>query len=271
MKKSLILISSILMSFVLLLSGCSEKKVSKKETNNAPLGIIGAMDSEVKILKGKLIDNKITKIAGIEFNEGKLEGKDVVIAQAGIGKVNAAICTQIMIDKFNVKALLNTGVAGGLYKDLKVGDIVVSTNTVEHDFDVTAFGHPKGYISGMGTEGQVTYFEADKNLLSQIEKSLEETLKENKYYLGTIASGDIFVSDANLKKDLVKNFNAYAAEMEGASIGHVATLNKVPFVVLRSISDLADGSAHVTYSDFEKKAAEVSSNVVINFVKSYNF
>ncbi|WP_019243556.1 MULTISPECIES: 5'-methylthioadenosine/adenosylhomocysteine nucleosidase [Bacillus] len=268
MKKLIVVI----MALFTILAGCSSnepKKENAAEKNEQvqPIGIIGAMDSEVTTLKSKLDNEKIVKKAGLEFHQGTLNGKEVVIVQSGIGKVNAALCAQILVDDFNVSTLINSGVAGGLYKDLKVGDVVISNRAVEHDSDVTAFGHKKGYISGMHGDGEPTYFETDADLAKKTQEVASEVLKENKAYIGTIASGDIFVSDAALKTSLVEQFDAYAAEMEGAAIAHVAYLNKVPVTIIRSISDLANGEADVTYEEFETKAAEKSAQIVMNLLK----
>lgn len=269
MKKILV----IMMALFAILTGCSsedkEKKsapANEKKEQVQPIGIIGAMDSEVKTLKSKLENVTVTKKAGLEFHSGDLNGKPVVIVKSGVGKVNAALCTQILIDDFKVSTLINSGVAGGLYSELKVGDVVVSNRAVEHDMDITVFGHKKGYISDMSENGEPTYFETDKALAEKTQKVANEVLKENKAYIGTIASGDIFVSDAALKASLVKDHDAYAAEMEGAAIAHVASVNKVPVTIIRSISDLANGEANVTYEEFEVKAAENSAKIVMNLL-----
>ncbi|WP_052343814.1 5'-methylthioadenosine/adenosylhomocysteine nucleosidase [Bacillus massiliigorillae] len=268
MKKILV----IMMALFAILTGCSSNEKAKEEAPEKkeqvqPIGIIGAMDSEVKTLKSKLENVKVTKKAGLEFHAGELNGKSVVIVQSGVGKVNAALCTQILIDDFNVSTLINSGVAGGLYSELKVGDVVVSNRAVEHDMDITAFGHKKGYISDMSENGEPTYFETDKELAEKTQKVANEVLKDNKAYIGTIASGDIFVSNADLKAELIKDHDAYAAEMEGAAIAHVASVNNVPVIIIRSISDLANGEADVTYEEFEIKAAENSAEIVMNLVK----
>ncbi|MFS0784555.1 5'-methylthioadenosine/adenosylhomocysteine nucleosidase [Bacillus sp. 1P06AnD] len=274
MKK---LLAVCMAAMLLIVAGCSsnednakgaEKKSSApKKEQVQPIGIIGAMDSEVKTLKSQLSNTKVVKKAGLEFFRGSLNGKEVVIVQSGVGKVNAALCTQILVDEFNVGTLINTGVAGGLYDKLKVGDVVVSSRAVEHDMDITAFGHKKGYISDMSENGEPTYFSTDKALAEKTQKIANEVLKENQAYIGTIASGDIFVSDQALKQSLITNFDAYAAEMEGAAIAHVASVNKLPVIIIRSISDLANGEAEMTYDEFEVKAAENSAKIVNRLLK----
>ena len=233
---------------------------------NQTIGIIGAMASEVEILKAKLLHSKTTKAAGVTFYEGTLEGKAVVIAQCGIGKVYAAICTQAMIDLFHVCCVINTGVAGGLHHSLAIGDIVISTDAVQHDFDLTAFGYVKGYMAN-GDGKTPTRYKADPELVSLFKRAADDVLTENKYIDGTIASGDVFVDDSALKRELIESFDAAAAEMEGASIAQVATANGVPFVVIRSISDLAENEANVSFEEFEKKAAEISSRIVLGTLR----
>lgn len=227
------------------------------------IGIIGAMASEVEILKKKMKDAKIKTIAGVDFVYGTIMEKNVVVAQCGIGKVCAALCTQAMIDHFDVACIINTGVAGGLYRELSVGDIVIASQTIEHDFDATAFGYVKGYVCTGGDGSQPTVIQTDPMLVSKFKIAADRILKDSRYFEGTIVSGDVFVSDAQLKHYLIQEFDAYAAEMEGASIARVAALNEVPAVVVRSISDLADQEANVSFEEFEKKAAKISSEIVL--------
>lgn len=233
---------------------------------NKTIGIIGAMASEVEILKSRLKEGKTSEIAGVVFYQGKLEGKPVVIAQCGIGKVCAAVCAQAMIDRFQVGCVINTGVAGGLHPSLAVGDIVISTDAVQHDFDLTAFGYVKGYMSN-GDGKSPTRYKADPELAALFKAAADEVLDENKYIEGTIASGDIFVDDSALKKELIERFGAAAAEMEGAAIAQAAAANRVPFVVIRSISDLAENEANVSFEEFERKAAEISSSIVLGMLR----
>lgn len=263
MKKVL----AILTILFVFLTGCSSSDTANTEEVR-PIGIIGAMASEVATLKSEMKDIKIIEKAGLEFYEGTLNGKQVVVVQSGIGKVNAALCTQILVDDFHVVKLINTGVAGGLYSELAIGDVVISSRAVEHDSDLTAFGHKKGYISGMSDNGEPTYFETDASLAEITQNVANDVLGDNKAYIGTIASGDIFVNDAALKSSLVEQFDAYAAEMEGAPIAHVASVNDIPVTIIRAISDLANGEADVTYEEFEEKAAENSAQIVLNLLKA---
>ena len=171
-----------------------------------------------------------------------------------------------MIDRFQVGCVINTGVAGGLHPSLAVGDIVISTDAVQHDFDLTAFGYVKGYMSN-GDGKSPTRYHADPELAALFKAAADEVLDGNKYIEGTIASGDIFVDDSALKKELIERFGAAAAEMEGAAIAQAAAANHVPFVVIRSISDLAENEANVSFEEFERKAAEISSSIVLGMLR----
>ena len=225
------------------------------------IGIIGAMDIEVNNLKA-LIENKQTKtISGIEFVWGTIYNKEVVVAKCGIGKVFAAICAQTMILNFNPEYIINTGVAGTLTKELSVGDIAISSSVVQHDMDTSPLGDPVGLVSGIN----VINFNANEHLI----KSVEAVLKENNFNFktGIIASGDQFIATKTQKESIVKNFNAIACEMEGASIGHTAYVNNVSFIVIRAISDSADDSSTLDYPTFLKMAAENSTKITLNLIK----
>ena len=228
------------------------------------IGIIGAMNEEVNILV-ELMDIKETvEKASLKFYKGNLEGKEIVLVRCGIGKVNSALCAQILISEFDVDAVVNTGVAGALHSDLDVYDIVISTDAIQYDFDTTVFGHKKGVIPRMDS----STFVADEILVkAAYESSLEET-KSHKVVKGRIVTGDMFISSKELKDELVNDFEAYCGEMEGAAIAHVCSLNKVPFVIIRAMSDKADGSADVTYEEFVQDAAHNSKDIVLNMLKS---
>lgn len=222
------------------------------------IGIIGAMEEEVISLKRKMNVSEKEDIAGMQFWLGTIDEKPVAVVQCGIGKVNAAICTQILIDKFSVSYVINTGVAGGLYPELNIGDIVISSDTVEHDMDASAVGNPRGEIPRL----KKTFFEADKQLID-IAKTAAEDLKGNqKVYIGRIASGDQFICSMKVKEDIYTTFTAYCAEMEGAAIAHTCYLNQVPFVIIRAISDKADQSADVNFETFVDMAAKNASQMI---------
>lgn len=228
------------------------------------LGIIGAMDIEVDSLKNEMENPAINIIAGMDFYEGVIGGKDVVVVKCGIGKVNAAMCTQILADRYNVDAVINTGVAGSLNNDIDICDIVISTVAQEHDMDVTALGYEKGIIPDM----DVSIFEADRKLVELTKKSAKEAGLDVKVFEGKVVSGDQFISTHEKKKSLKKSFGGDCAEMEGAAIAHVASLNNIPFLVIRAISDKADGGAHMDYPTFEKKAAANSILLLNEIIKN---
>ena len=226
------------------------------------IGIIGAMEVEVAILKEKMEDVRIIKKASMDFYEGILAGKKVVVVRSGIGKVNAGICAQILADVFSVDAIINTGIAGSLNKNINIGDIVLSTDVVQHDMDATGFGYRKGQIPQM----PVFFFNADDNLRRLAAEVCKEVNPEIRVFEGRIASGDQFVCDQDVKNRIVSEFSAYATEMEGAAIGQAAYLNEIPFLVVRAISDKADGSAQMDYSEFEKAAVDHSVRLTLNML-----
>lgn len=226
------------------------------------IGIIGAMEVEVAILKEKMEDVRIIKKASMDFYEGILAGKKVVVVRSGIGKVNAGICAQILADVFSVDAIINTGIAGSLNKNINIGDIVLSTDVVQHDMDATGFGYRKGQIPQMS----VFFFNADDNLRRLAAEVCKEVNPDIQVFEGRIASGDQFVCDQDVKNRIVSEFSAYATEMEGAAIGQAAYLNEIPFLVVRAISDKADGSAQMDYSEFEKAAVDHSVRLTLNML-----
>ncbi len=227
------------------------------------IGIIGAMDVEVAILLENMKNAEKTTLHGRDFYKGEVGGKKVVVAKCGIGKVAAAVCAQTLIDLFNVTAVINTGIAGGVFEGLKVGDIVVSTKAVQHDFNVMEFGYARGYMCTGGNNSCPTQYTADEFLRKTVVKCAEKTLK-NGVHEGVIATGDLFVADAVTKQKIKEKFGAYATEMEGGAIAQTCVLNEIPFVIIRAISDLADGSASDSYEKFEREAAENCANLVIS-------
>ncbi len=228
------------------------------------IGIIGAMDEEVDVLVELMdIKEKVEK-ASLEFYRGTLEGKDVVVVRCGIGKVNAALCAQILISEFNVEAVVNTGVAGAIHDILEVNDIVISTDAIQYDFDTTVFGHKKGQIPRMDN----STFVADERLITAAYESSVKQAANHKVYKGRVVTGDVFISSMELKNELMNDFKAHCGEMEGGAIAHVCELNKTPFVLIRAMSDKADGSADVVYEEFVKEAADNSKDIVLNMLKS---
>ena len=224
------------------------------------IGIIGAMDIEVESLKRLLQNVRKEKISNIEFFSGKIGENEAVIAKCGVGKVFAAICAQTMVMHFKPDVIVNIGVAGGLSKTLHIGDIVIADSVAQHDMDTTALGDERGFLSEIG----LIKIPADSRILNALEDACRYA--GINYEIGTIASGDEFVSSAN-KKQLIKDtFSAKACEMEGAAIGQVCFVNKVPFGVLRAISDGANDGANMDFAEFAKASAENSAKVIERFI-----
>ena len=216
------------------------------------LGIIGAMTIEVETLKEHMAERKYTDRAGMEFCEGKLAGLDAVVVQCGVGKVNAALCVQILCDCFSVTHVVNTGVAGSLCADLDIGDLVISREAVYHDFDCSVINdaYRVGQVPGL----PVWSFPADAALMD-LAMQAAETVNPGHNQIGTVASGDQFICNKAVKDQIIANTGAICTEMEGAAIAHAAWRNQMPFVVLRAISDKADDSAEMDYPTFEAIAA----------------
>ena len=226
------------------------------------IGIIGAMELEVEELKSEMTVSSIFTRARMEFYEGSLNGANVVVVRSGIGKVNAALCVQILVDVFQVSHIINTGVAGSLNADLDIGDILISKDAVHHDMDVTIFSYQLGEVTQKG----VREFHADERLAALAESSCRKVNPEINVRLGHVVSGDQFISSKEVKERLINLFHGDCAEMEGASIAHSAYLNKVPFVIIRAISDKADDSAQMDYPTFERAAAKHSARLVKDLV-----
>lgn len=228
------------------------------------IGIIGAMELEVNTLKAEMSVSRVVTKANMEFYEGSLNGADVVIVQCGIGKVNAALCTQILADLFEVTHIINTGVAGSLNPKLDIGDIVISRDALHHDMDVTIFGYRPGEVPQLG----LREFPADEGLIRLAKESCEKVNPDINVFLGRVVSGDQFISQNEVKDRLIQVFQGDCAEMEGASIAHGAYLNHIPFVIIRAISDKADNSAEMDYPAFEAAAAKRSAALVRELVKN---
>lgn len=214
------------------------------------LGIIGAMDVEISTILDWMPDEMLTSRAGMDFFEGTLENLQVVVVRCGVGKVNAAMCVQILVDTFHVTHILNTGVAGSLDAKLNIMDMLISEDAMYHDVDATVFGYAYGQVPG--TKNVV--YKADKMLMDVV-FAAAEALKPGLNHIGRVASGDQFVSEAERKQFIAQKTQGSCVEMEGAAIAQAATQNKVPFVIVRAISDKADGSDIMDYPIFERKAA----------------
>ncbi len=225
------------------------------------IGIIFAMQEELIELKNYLHINKEKKIYDLTFYEATLNNQNIILTESGIGKTNAARTTQILIDYYKPEAIFNIGVAGGIAKNLEVGDIIISTSLVQHDFDITAFDHPKGYIPNIGNTIPI-----DNNLLNTTKAILDTN--NISYKEGVIASGDIFCTKESMATKINTQFNALCVEMEGASIAQTAHLSKTPCLVIRSISDCPDNNNKVTYEEFletsSKRVAQIMYTILIN-------
>jgi adenosylhomocysteine nucleosidase len=229
------------------------------------LGIIGAMDEEVDGLRKQMTCVTVTSVAGMEFYKGKLSGGDAVTVRSGIGKVNAGMCTQILADRFDVDAVVNTGIAGSLSAKIDIGDIVLSTDAVQHDMDATGFGYRAGQIPRVDTYA----FKADEKLRAIAERCCRRVNPEIHVFSGRVVSGDQFISDKAKKEQLIRDFGGICTEMEGAAIAQAAYLNRIPFLIIRAISDKADDSAGMDYETFEKQAIEHSVRLVSAIAVEY--
>ena len=214
------------------------------------IGIIGAMEEEVAALKEDMDIQETVEQASMVFCKGKLCGKDVVVVRSGIGKVNAGICAQILVDRFLADMLINTGIAGSLDARIDIGDMVISTDALHHDMDATIFGDAIGQIPRMDTLA----FPADEELVRKAAKANEKANPDIRTFTGKVASGDQFISSREAKEKIVENFHPLCVEMEGAGIAQAAYLNKVSYVIIRAISDKADNSATMDYPTFERQA-----------------
>ena len=221
------------------------------------IGIIAAMAEELEILLKDLTLEAKKEKANMTFHKGTLYGKNVVAVVCGIGKVNSAICTQILASEYNVDKVINVGVAGGIGKEIYPGDIVVAENLVQHDMDTTAFGDKMGQIPRLDTFD----FKCDEEMVTLAKKACEEIAELNSF-TGRIASGDQFVANIEKIQWLDKEFGAISCEMEGASIAQVCYLNSIPFVVIRSISDNANNGAHMDYQKFIPVAVKNSTKIL---------
>lgn len=229
------------------------------------LGIIGAMDEEVAKIKERLENVEVQTFGGMDFYKGNFEGKSVVVVRSGIGKVNAAVCAQILADRYQVSGIVNTGIAGSLMAKIDIGDIVLSTDALQHDMDATNFGYPAGQIPRM----DVLSFPADPKLLALAKECCGRVSPEIHTYEGRVVSGDQFISDQKKKDWLIENFHGYCTEMEGAAIAQAAYLNGIPFLIIRAISDKADNSANVDYPTFEAQAIIHSVNLMLEMIRCY--
>ena len=225
-------------------------------------GIIGAMESEVQGLLAQLNEERTVEKATMVFHQGNIHGRQVVVVKCGVGKVNAALCAQILIDEFAVTQVINTGAAGSLNDELNIGDVVISRDVVHHDFDTSALGDRKGEIFA----GRIG-FEADPQLIEKACHAVVNAASGINYRCGRICSGDQFVSSQAVKQAIIREFSGDCAEMEGAAIGQCCWVNHVPFVIIRAISDKADEEGSMSFEQFVKLAAANSTAIVLDMLK----
>jgi len=226
------------------------------------IGIIGAMEEEVISLREHMKQVEVKEMASMTFYRGTLCAKEAVVVRSGIGKVNAAVCAQILVDMYAADVLINTGIAGSLNAAIDIGDIVISKDAVHHDMDAAVFGYPPGQVPRMET----MHFAADPVLVEKAKAANEAVNPEIGTFIGRVATGDQFVAGDEAKENIVNLFGADCVEMEGAPIAQVAYLNKVSYVIIRAISDKADNGAAVDYPAFQKRAIEHSVKLVLNLI-----
>lgn len=224
------------------------------------IGIIGAMEEEIENIKPHIDIISTKNIVGLDFYMGKMGGNNVVLVRSGIGKVNAAVCSQVLIDLYAVDYIINVGVAGAINKELKIGDVVIATDTMHHDMDTTYFGDEIGIIPRM----EESSFKADDELINIALQASKDTI-ENNIYTGRIVSGDQFLCDIEKKSKIWSHFKAYCVDMESAAIGQTCYLNKIPFSIIRSISDNSDENNE--YENFFKDSAIKASNILKNMIE----
>ncbi len=229
------------------------------------LGIIGAMDEEVAKIKEAMTDVSVTTVAGMDFYQGKLGGKDTVVVRSGIGKVNAGMCSQILADRFGITAIINTGIAGSLRPEINIGDVVLSEDAVQHDMDASGFGYRIGQIPRVDTFS----FKADEKLISLALECNKKVNPDIQAFTGRVVSGDQFISDKAKKEWLIEQFGGSCTEMEGAAIAQAAYMNGIPYLVIRAISDKADDSAGMDYAVFEEQAIRHSVNLLLEMASRY--
>ncbi len=258
MKKVIALVLFFCVLASILLCACS-KNSGAEET----IGIIGAMDNEVDTLKKAADIKNSTKISDMEFIEGRIGDKNVVIVKCGMGKVNAGVCAYTLINEFGCDKIINTGVAGSLDNRIDIGDIVVSTDAVQHDFDVSPIGYKKGEIPYTGLYA----FKADNTLRAAAVKAVKESAPKIKVFEGRVCTGDQFIATTEQRDTITSKFGGLCCEMEGGAIAQVCYLNKTPYVMIRAISDKADGSEEVGYAQFEAQAARNCANITLYMIE----
>ncbi len=240
---------------------------SDLQKGDSVIGLISALEEELIQQKQAMEIDQVVTRAGIEFSLGTLQDQKVILLHSGVGKVNAAVATQLLIDHFGVDSVVLTGLAGSLVPHVNRGDVVISSSVVQHDIDLTAFGRRHGEIPDLAR-----LIEADAGLVHRVADACEAVLAKEEprrqMVVGTIATGDSFVSDDDRIRWLQREFGAVAIEMEGGAVGQVCSMNHVPFVVIRVISDSASGSAAGEFIQFLGEASELSYKIVTGFLSA---
>ncbi len=227
-----------------------------------PIAIMGAMDAEIEKLLPEIQHRKTHTVSANTYYTGEIAGKPVVVTRSGVGKVNAAITTYVLINHFDADRIIFTGIAGAASPELNVADVVVSSALVQHDVDLTVFGAPKGQLSGYDDR----FFYADETLQEFALDAAKASIGEKRVHLGVIATGDQFIADKGAVKMLREEFDAMAVEMEGAAVAQVTDMFDIPLVVIRTISDKADGSAHMVYAEAKQVTADNSVAITLNMM-----
>ena len=228
------------------------------------IGIVVAMEEEFEAIENIMKNIEVKQIKDLRFVVGKIRGEQCILVQSGVGKVNAARTTQVLIDNFKLDYIFNLGSAGAINESLEIGDILIGKHVVQHDFDITAFGHSKGYITGIGS-----YVECDNELIQEFEKTIQNIPEKNyQIKLGVVATGDIFCTDIAMKNEIRANFNADIVDMECAAIAQVAYLNNLPFIVVRSVSDTPNGENASTFDENLKLASKRCADILEEFLNA---
>lgn len=228
------------------------------------IGLMGAMDEEINLLLQSMERQEAVAYGGMRFVTGLLHGREVVVCKSGVGKVNAAATTQILIDRFDVQGIWFTGVAGAVDPKLNIGDIVISSTCKQHDMDVSPLGFPRGVIPYQ----EVSDFPAHPQFIELAKQACDRQCKDHHYTVGRVLSGDQFIADHGLVKELYDNMGGTCVEMEGSAVAQVCHMNNIPYVVLRSMSDKADGSADVNFAEFTVLAANRSFEIINDMMKN---
>ncbi len=225
------------------------------------IAIIAAMQEEISSIKNLMKFINVKKIYNLEIIEGIINNKEVALVMCGVGKVNAARTTQILIDNYDIEYVINVGTAGSLNDNIEIGDLIIAEKLVQYDFDITAFGHEKGYITDIGKE-----IYSDKNLIKKCTDIIEKSDLDYKVKIGTIASGDTFCKNVNMKNDIKNIFGADGVEMEGAAIAQVCFLDNIPFIIIRAISDKPNGNNEIDFEKYINIVAKRYANFIDFFI-----